>query len=389
MAEHPRRIAILGAYGTGNLGDELVLESLLRLLRRAYPGAEVRAFAEDPELTSAYHGIATLPIEPYRPARKALSWAMRGELSSLRQGLAARRATDRLLEWTDLLVLGGGNLLTDHPAYFLEHYVGQIARRAVGKGVPLAVLGVGASPVNTRRGWNLLARLAEAWASTLAVREEAAADLLRKAGAEVVEVTGDPVLLSPPPAVLGPCVGEGPIGLSLRPTIQEGGSPAFAVELVAALSHRGALRPLALHPAQDVPVLRSVLPPGEVVPPAGPGEIAVQVAGCRCLVSMRLHTLILGAGLGMPAVGLAYHAKVERFARWLGTFPSVDILAQRSAGELVEEVVRLLQEQEEGSPAERRARVEILRTEGLAAFQRALARLPFAPPLPLDPDAHG
>ncbi len=385
---HPRRIAILGAYGTGNLGDELVLASLIRLLEGAYPGVEVRAFAEDPAPTAAFHGITTVPVEPYRPIRKAISALRRGETGAFARGVAARRATDKLLEWSDLLVLGGGNLLTDRPVYFLEHYVGQIVRRAARRGVPLAVLGVGASPVNTAYGWKLLARLAREWAATLAVREEEAAEILGRAGAETVEVTGDPVLLSPPAAALGAAVRDGPIGLGLRPTSGGTDPPAFAAELAGGLAARGAIRPLVLHPAEDVPVLRSALDRGEVPVPRSPEEVALWVAGCRSLVSMRLHTLILAATLGMPSVGLAYHAKVERFARWVGTFPAVDSVGLPS-GPLVERVLRLLEEQEGGSVADRRARVSTLREQGLRAFQRALSRLPFAAPDPVAVARHG
>jgi len=211
------------------------------------------------------------------------------------------------------------------------------------------------------------------------VREQEAADLLARVGARDVEVTGDPVLLSPPPGLVAGAHPDGPIGLNLRPTIAEGSAPLFAEELVASLARVGSVLPIALHAGPDVPVLRRALPGVEVFAPADPDALVRQLSGCGALVSMRLHALILGATLGMPSVGLSYHPKVERFARSVGTFQALDCVAL-PPGRVADEVVRLLAEQRQGDAAERRARVGALRARGLEAFRRARTRLPLAPP---------
>lgn len=194
---HPRRVLILGAYGSGNRGDELILEALDRLLQRAYPGCAVRVISYDPGVSERFHGISSVRIPPYVTVRGLLSSLVRARWEWFGDLREARRAVHTAIDWCDLFVLGGGNLLTDAPFYFLEHFTGQIVRLAHARRKPIALLGVGFGPINTKQGRRLFAELA-GWTSAAAFREEAGAKAFSAVGFADPRLSGDPVFLFPP-----------------------------------------------------------------------------------------------------------------------------------------------------------------------------------------------
>jgi polysaccharide pyruvyl transferase WcaK-like protein len=58
---HPKRIGILGALGTGDVGDEAMLIALLGELRNLDSDFEFAVFSLNPGLTESYTGISCLP----------------------------------------------------------------------------------------------------------------------------------------------------------------------------------------------------------------------------------------------------------------------------------------------------------------------------------------
>lgn len=87
-----RRVGISGSYGGYNLGDEAILEVIVRELRSALP-VEITVFSRDAEDTHARHRVDAV------------------QLQSL-----SRREAERLLRSLDLLILGGGGILYDGDA---------------------------------------------------------------------------------------------------------------------------------------------------------------------------------------------------------------------------------------------------------------------------------
>lgn len=74
-ARKPIRIGILGHYGNQNLGDESIIEAVIRNLRQRLPDADIVCLSIDPFDSQARHGVDAFPIryrsdffEPRGPA---------------------------------------------------------------------------------------------------------------------------------------------------------------------------------------------------------------------------------------------------------------------------------------------------------------------------------
>lgn len=306
------RVLLVGYYGFGNLGDELLLAAVAAGIRELFPGAELRALSGDPEESRRRHGI------------EAVRW----------NDPAAVVAAVR---WADLVVLGGGGLFHDYwgvePEKILSaghsgvaYYAG-VAGLARLLGRPVVAWGVGLGPLTTLDGRRLTADLfAEVTAAT--VRDEGSRALLDELGAGEAEVVPDPTFsLSLPPRARRPGGAPPRIGVALRPW--DVGADPHAVEGAVAdtLAHlsetRGAevvLLPFQAHPGAlegDLVVaerLQRRLGHGVIVAAtdASPSAPADAIAGLDALIGMRLHALILAIRHGVPVIGLAYDPKVER-----------------------------------------------------------------------------
>lgn len=56
------RIGILGHYGNQNLGDESIIEAVIRNLRQRLPDADIVCLSIDPFDSQARHGVDAFPI---------------------------------------------------------------------------------------------------------------------------------------------------------------------------------------------------------------------------------------------------------------------------------------------------------------------------------------
>jgi polysaccharide pyruvyl transferase WcaK-like protein len=300
----PRRAAIVGFVGFGNLGDELILAGIERLL--APLPIEVTTLFGGPDLaaTTAFRGV-----------RRSSPWRHLPTPHAIRE---LRRA--------DLLLVGGGGLLNDHWPLVIPRYLGWVvAARMVGTRV--AWIGVGVGPIR-RRAWRWLARLAARLSAPVLVRDEASAELLG-GRSNRVSVIPDPALFLEPPKAARP----GPImGLIVREPVH-GREPYVValVELLARIADAGRTsgltpRLLLMDPAADRAFARRVAdrlardgsrPASEALGPSV--ERAWQQLGeLQVAVSVRLHGVLLAAMAGVPCVPIAYDGKVTTAAERLG-----------------------------------------------------------------------
>lgn len=56
------RIAVFGHYGNQNLGDEAIIEAVLKNLRHHLPNAELSCFSINPADSASRHGVDSFPI---------------------------------------------------------------------------------------------------------------------------------------------------------------------------------------------------------------------------------------------------------------------------------------------------------------------------------------
>lgn len=363
-ARHARVLSI-GWFGEANLGDEAMLEGLLRLLERSLGPVEATVSSGDPAGTTARHGVRA--IRRRRP-----------EDSGFRD-LALVRASLR----ADLVTLGGGDLLREQadgvvPA---RNWLSRLrVPRRLGR--PTALLGVSVGELVTPAVVEDVARAVRE-IDLVAARDEASARQLRELSGREVHLMGDLALeaLDPAPRGAGgtpgadgspgaggtPGTGGTPrIGVATRAIHGRGpGVPADAgarleaalaaaldrvveesgarIELVPFRSPGGrrvrdddarAGEALAARASTGERWLRHPSPPDA-------GTFAALASGLDLVLSVRLHGAILGAAAGRPVVGIAYDPKVDGFLADLG-LPEQALPLDAGADEIASVLLRSL-----------------------------------------------
>jgi len=324
------RILIAGYFGFDNAGDELILSAMVQGFRRELGSVEIVALSGNPDDTRSTHGVGSVP------------WT---ELD---------RIIDAICD-SDLVVLGGGGLFHDYwgadAGSLLTSGAGGIPQYAripvlaAMLGRPSIVYGVGVGPLFTDAGRDLT-RVAFEAAALATVRDESSKTLLASLGVDRgrIMVTADPafdaylpaperirakvkltveVQLTPP--VLGVALRNWDVGVD--PDNWEG---MLAEGLDQFLSEYGGT--ILLIPFQRLPgsltddatVLDRVRQRMKhhnatfVVSNLPPLERGWLVACCDLVLGMRMHSLIMAARGGVPAVGIVYDPKVSSLLCSLG-----------------------------------------------------------------------
>lgn len=300
-------ILISGYYGFDNLGDELLLTTLLRELRQVAPESRIAVLSACPRATQARHGVEAVPRDKPRAVLRALSRC-------------------------NLLLSGGGSLLQDGTSSrSLWYYLGLLAlAQAMGKDT--MVYSQGAGPL--LRPWNrALTRRVLNKVTAITLRDEASRKTLEVLGLRrPMQVTADPVLSLP----IRPGGGE----RSQLAWVIHGRYCTPAVcralgEAMSELNRQGCTSwLLPFCPEEDLPVLETLPPWGR---PVSREQLWPRLRRCGVVISMRLHGLILGAKLGAELVSLTCDPKSDAFLAELGR-PSGLPLDEMTASGLVQAV---------------------------------------------------
>jgi polysaccharide pyruvyl transferase CsaB len=164
------RVAISGSYGGMNLGDEAILEVILRELRASVDVDPV-IFSFNPKDTEKRHNVRAIPI------REINKDEILDELSKL-----------------DLFILGGGGILYDDS---VEAYLRDV-NWAKDLNIPVMVYAVSIGPLKTPESKQLLTQALNR-VEKITVREPEAKRTLHDLGVnQEIEVTADPGLLLKP-----------------------------------------------------------------------------------------------------------------------------------------------------------------------------------------------
>lgn len=294
------RIVVAGWFGSGNLGDELILRALIRELREI--GAEPAAITSDAAHTWLNHRIDSHTHRSPRDHR--------------------RLAAD--LRRADGLVLTGGLIQNETSPWNLPHHAGRLW--AAG-GTPAAAAGLGAGRVNGRWG-KLVAERMMRRVSPVAVRDRDSATRLGDLGVRNIRVGADPVLaLQPDPVAAGNtmCVilrspnrpGPGTAAAKARPPSPER-AQRTAEALDAAADQLGfTIRLVAFHAGRDQAVHEEVAKrltvSAEMISP-GLDEVMTEVGRSRLVVAMRYHGAVAALLADRPAVLIDYSPKMRSLA---------------------------------------------------------------------------
>ncbi len=339
------RIVLSNSYGTLNVGDEAILSVLVR------------------ELVDRGHTVDILTFTPEATGKRQAGAGV------VRSGvLRGAMSTFNAIRQADLLVVGGGGIIQDSTSlgnllfHMSRTWMARLAR------TPYALCGVGIGPLRRSISRRLTASACR-HARSISVRDRKSAELLADIGikAERAEITADLAHLL---AVTGEHAtgaivdslakarqqGRRLIGLSLRPPVgnakqRSAYSAEFEETFRAAADvakrlvdeHAAHIVFVSMHPDQDDAIgerLLSSMPVAEhitVVPgKLSPGAIKSIVAELDLLIGARLHSVIFAASERVPAIGLAYDAKVAAYLGSLGLAGQVVEDADWDAGKIVE-----------------------------------------------------
>jgi polysaccharide pyruvyl transferase CsaB len=313
----PFRVGISGSYGGWNLGDEAILEGIIKELRASVP-VEITVFTRDAADTLRRHRVEhAIAVREF----------LRDDILPALQPL-------------DLFILGGGGILFDSevPIYFRE------VELAHELNVPVMIYGVSAGPLEDPRSQAQVVRCFEI-AEAATVRDRRAKNLLEYCGVRrEIRITADPALLIEPESLPEHALQmEGLtgrrrlVGMSVRepgPAAPDLAGMDYHALLANAAdyvvdrldadvvlvpmerrqhdlqhSHAVLARMRGVHHAS---VLRGEYSSGQLLSLIGHFEFAI---------GMRLHFLILAALKGVPFVPLPYAPKVTGFVEELGADP--------------------------------------------------------------------
>lgn len=300
---------ICGAYGKGNCGDNAILSAIVSQLRHIDPDMPICVLTRSPRETRQCAGVDTIYT-----------------FNIFAAGRRMRHAR--------LYISGGGTLMQDATSTrSLLYYLFSI-RQAHRKGCKVMLYGCGIGPISRARNRERTARVLDACADTISVRDAYSMDTLTELGVSRphIHLNADPALLLDPPQSPGDYYlrcglepGKNYMLLSVRPWPGfEKKIETFARAAEYAHAHYGLIPLLyAMEPGRDAAAVDAVA--GRLRCPcltlrAGISgmEALMLIRAMRLVVSMRLHALIFAAGQKVPSVGVVYDPKVSAFLDYLG-----------------------------------------------------------------------
>lgn len=313
------KVGISAFAGSDNLGDEILLHTLMECVRAASrQDVSFTVFAPNPERVAQLHPVRALPMPTLRA-----------------RGAGARQATvARAIRECDILFLGPGTVFQERSPNLPWPGTLVMFARILGMarlaGTPVVPVGVGVREGGTPVGRAIL-RLIGAGSLAVGTRDQRSAAYLGRRA----EVIGD---LAYALALPEPGPGPGPepasahggqrLALSLRPLASgtEEHLVASMTDCVRRLRADGwsaAFLPMAhgrgAHGEDDRDIQRRAFGGLETVPNplAGGGLLADgldgwlrTLAGYRLVLATRLHAALIAVALGVPTVAIGYERKV-------------------------------------------------------------------------------
>lgn len=363
-----RSLAFYGFLGSGNLGNDASLETVLAWFRSAYPEVELRCITLAPEVVRARYGVGSV----------RLTASARG-IGSGRFGSLVAKVIGRLKDLprsfalagsADAVVVPGMGVLEETlgvrpwglPSWmFLMAAACRIRRR------PFVLLAVGAEPIRnrlTRCLFVLTVRLA----THVSYRDEWSAQSMRDAGGRVPEaVTPDVAFCHPMRTVPTPEAGCVVVGVMayygqhddpvLGANIRRRYVATMAQALIR-LVDDGDRIVLLGGDRVDVDIARAVEAAVRAERPNLSREamtvrdvetfddLAVEMARAEVVVASRFHNLICALRLAQPSISIGYAEKNTRLMRELGLAQYCQDIEALDAERLVRQVRQARAERE-------------------------------------------
>lgn len=306
-------VIVSGYYGFDNLGDEAILEELIRELACLVERERIVILSNNPESTRARFSVTSVD-----------RWRLAGIVPLLRR--------------TRLLVSGGGGLFQDTVSIKSVVYYAGLIFLARLCGARTLIYAQGLGPLRGSLARKLTA-MAISRCEAVTVRDASSRALLESWGIPSV-LSADPVWrleTTPLPAEMAAALDEMRrqhpeslfVGLSVRSSAGFGaaGAGELVERLLDSLPEHTVLAPLVLQENQDRDLLnlaskrwseagrRTLEFDSGAFSRLLPSQWLELIGSLDLVVGMRLHSLIMALSRGVPVVGLSYDPKVEHVMR--------------------------------------------------------------------------
>ena len=299
------KIFISGCYGTGNVGDEAILESLIKLAREKYDNGTIVVSSIDPERTRAIHSadkvVPTIERDP-------LKW-----INSIRS--------------IDCILLGGGSLLGGDFIY--RHSI--IVSLANLFQIPVGYVAVGTTYCENE---TLRSRLIQNL-DFITVRDAGTAQYVSQyLPADVIHEVADPAFyLGDYPRnemenknviICGKYVSRGDSGFDIDGLVQALNNidEYWNIEFLPCNYHSD--RPFCFEVSEQLSRDSKVIDRSLTHV-----EFQEKISKAKLVVGVRLHSVIMAIRASTPFVGISYHPKCTNILKHYGidiphTFDDID-----------------------------------------------------------------
>lgn len=301
---------ICGAYGRGNMGDDAILQTIIRQLRMQDPDLPICVMTRKPVETALETGVSTVQIFH---AMRASKWMKR----------------------STLYISGGGTLLQNATStrsliYYLFSMI-----QAKKCGCRVMLYGCGAGPVRGKGNQRLVARVLNRYADQMTLRDPASRQTLERFGVTVPKcmVTADPALgmqadTERTPEFLrknGMDLDQKYALFVLRPWSGMEHRLDAVRQAAEYVYRRWDLMPvfMCFEPSRDRNITHTAADglqvPYKILTGEADCSIACGViARSQLVVAMRLHALVFACSQDVPMVGISYDPKVSGFMDYAG-----------------------------------------------------------------------
>ena len=301
---------VCGAYGRGNMGDDAILQTIIRQLRMQDPDLPICVMTRKPVETALETGVSTVQIFH---AMRASKWMKR----------------------STLYISGGGTLLQNATStrsliYYLFSMI-----QAKKCGCRVMLYGCGAGPVRGKGNQRLVARVLNRYADQMTLRDPASRQTLERFGVTVPKcmVMADPALgmqadTERTPEFLrknGMDLDQKYALFVLRPWSGMERRLDAVRQAAEYVYRRWDLMPvfMCFEPSRDQNITHTAADglqvPYKILTGESDCSIACGViARSQLVVAMRLHALVFACSQDVPMVGISYDPKVSGFMDYAG-----------------------------------------------------------------------
>lgn len=283
----PNSYLLLGYYGFGNLGDELLLRACIKILNeRGIEKEKITVLSNNPEETRKNFNV------------KAVNrWKISEVIKALRK--------------SDFLILGGGGLFQDSTSIKSCFYYWAIVRLAKLLGVKISALGQSIGPLNSKIA-KILTANALRLCNKVHVRDKNSFNIAKNFGCKNLILGSDLVMtLTPNPSSLIP---NPSLLINLRPCEN---LESFIKIIAPHVKNFNGEKIGAALSEDDEKILfanKKILGINETKLIKNFNEAQNLWASASCCVGMRLHFGVLSRIFQRPVALMPYDIKVKEFA---------------------------------------------------------------------------